>query len=143
MEAKITIARDSNDQMRIQLIDASSKQRIFEGALTLASFARAISGESRVPVQTLQVCNPNEAGKFGLHRIVRNRTCEKVSLSDARSQEEVVIEDFKSKWQPEGWTLFDDGMGSQQPGSQHNYIVCRWYTDAELEAHGLVGEIMF
>jgi len=143
MEAKITIARDSHDQMRIHLIDSSSKQGIFEGTLTLANFTRALSGEARVPVQIHRVCGPNEAGKFGLHRIIRNRTCEKVCFTDSRSQEEVVIDDFKAKWQPEGWTLFDDGLETQQPGEQHNYIVCRWLTDVEVEEHGLQSEVLF
>lgn len=143
MEAKITISRDSNDQMRVRLIDDSSRQPIFEGALSLANFTRALCGEAQVPVQTLLVCGPNEAGKFGLHRIIRNRTCEKVSFSDIRSQEEVVLEDFKAKWQPEGWTLFDDGLETQQPGERHNYIVCRWLTDAEIEEFGLQSEVLF
>lgn len=143
MEAKITIARDSHDQMRIHLIDSSSKQGIFEGTLTLANFTRALSGEARVPVQTRRVCGPNEAGKFGLHRIIRNRTCEKVCFTDSRSQEEVVIDDFKAKWQPEGWTLFDDGLETQQPGERHNYIVCRWLTDVEVEEYGLQSEVLF
>ncbi|WP_166255872.1 hypothetical protein [Marinobacter salicampi] len=143
MQAMITISRDSNDRMKIRLVDSTSLAPIYEGSMTLSGFTRALTGEARILTETDRICTPEEAAKFGLNRIVKHKHCRKVSLSDMQSQREAVLEDFERYWKPNHFQLLDDGTGTQQPTQHHAYLICRWLTDEEIELEKLHGEVSF
>lgn len=105
IKAKITISRNSNNVIKVRLVDEASQAEFFDGELSLADFASAVTGLSYVEMDA-EVRGLGNVGKLKV-RETRSIVCPLPSYS----------RDDLRKWltangQEEGWIL-DAHLGSQ------------------------------
>lgn len=105
MKAKITISRDSTDQIRISINDEESRELVARMTLSLADFASAITGLAFVSgdVQYGKLQN------VGKRKVVEKRQRNVPGLGYSRREAE---EWLKACAQEDGWFL-DSSLGSQ------------------------------
>lgn len=132
MGAKITITRRSDDKIYINIIDDSSGCMVVEVSMPLAEFTLAITGLAHSHGEINRLISSTNIGKIGRKKIVESWYCEKVSL-DKEKQKSYILGDYMLKNDGD-WEMLDDGTRTQQPGSQHRYIVCKYVIDTESQS---------
>ena len=96
--AKLTISRNSNDEVAVQIVDALSGARFVDLRLTLEEFAMAITGCAFVP------CSGEVRGLdvVGKQKVIEPRTA--ICPKSTHTREE--LEQWLVKHcQEEGWTI--------------------------------------
>lgn len=126
MESQISISRTSDDVIAIEVIDESSGISIYRGEMAMAEFASCLTGLARCKAETIRVIDPADAWKIGKTKITEDRFCEKAKTFDKKDQRLIVVRAFAANDEPDGWILWNDGTGTQQPGQKHRYSVCKY-----------------
>jgi hypothetical protein len=128
MKGDITICRTQSSHggqfMSIRVTDDASHIGIVELKMSLEEFARCITGQFS-ECEITRVPTPDTAAKFGLKKDHKRVFCEKAGYQKDE-QKARVLQDFQENWEPLGWSINDDGTGTQQPSKEHGYSICRW-----------------
>lgn len=128
MKAKITISKpqggNGDQYIAIKLQDKSSGVQILEFDIDLASFADAITGLGNVEGEISRLIGADHFWKIGKKCEVKNEYFdgEKHKLHANDSE----LRKFIESKSVDGWTLWDDGMRSQQNGAKHKISMKRW-----------------
>ena len=110
VQANITISKNSNNEIHIEVQDSTSRILIVEAKLTLEDFAQAITGLAHIPVYAVVSELAQHIGKTKIME-QRTATCP-ISSYKRKELEEWLVENC----QEDGWYL-DTYLGSQ--GSIH------------------------
>lgn len=129
--ALVTMSRTSDDLVRISVKDASSRLPICDLEMSLEEFGSVITGMSFVPAKALYVPNLYAAQRYGMVAKTERVACAKVT--GRKEQKEEVNKDFVENYAPLNWELFDDGVGTQQNGHGHYYVIRKFITQAEAD----------
>jgi hypothetical protein len=131
MEARVTISRRSKFQgdgsISISITDAASGINVCDVEMDLADFAECVTGLGASKAEFRMMPNTYKAERYGKKKIVDRVFCEK-SSSTKEEIGKIVISHFNENYGNE-WELWNDGIGTQQNGNQHEYIICKYVAD--------------
>jgi len=126
--ASISLSRSSQGKIRLEVKDHHSSDRVLEINMSPKELGLLITGLSEVKGE-MEYYQHAEIGKA---RNIIRETCDKVLIPNElnHTQEQLVKEDFESKYDAEIYKIQSNGIGTQQPSDKHQYTV-KYYTDVE------------
>jgi hypothetical protein len=123
--ASISLSRCNQGSVRLQIEDQHSGDRILEINMTPEELGLLITGLSGIKGKMDYFPN----AMIGKKRKIIHETCDKV-VGDKEGQIQAVQDDFLSKYNIGTHSIQSNGVGTQQPNKQHQYIV-KYYEDVE------------
>lgn len=115
----MTLSRHSQGDVVLVIDDHYSSNQILEISMSTHDLAMLITGMSAVKGDAVFNTKSNVAMK----RVIKHVTCPKVNANEA--QKSVVTQHFIENYCGD-WELFNDGLGTQQNGDEHKYIIVRY-----------------
>lgn len=126
-KAKVSITKPvcgQDRRVRISIDDEASSNRVAELDMSLADFADCVTGLSGVSANFLFRPSPESAKNYGLKRVTKDMFCERVFEKD--KQRGIVLAELLGNSE---WSLFNDGIGTQQNGEKHRFVVVKYVED--------------
>ena len=126
-KARLTISRTlggHDGYVSITVIDGTSRTTIVECKMGFEDFAKVVLGQAEMEADIKRIVTPEEADRLGKTCVTESRFCEKVKGGDEQSAE--VQRAFETDPCNEAFILFDNGIGTQQNGDMHRYVVRKW-----------------
>jgi len=132
--AKVSINRTNSNQrdtdfISITIEDRLSGRQIIRVEMEMEHFGAAITGLSSMPAVYNYVMTPEVAALIGKVRETKHALIDRVEFKMTSEQ---VKEGIESEL-VDGWQLFDDGTGTQQPNKDKHKAILIRYVDAEGE----------
>lgn len=127
---KVSIGRNSNDAITIELTDRDSGTRFFRGEMTLEDFARAVTGQTELPLAKADV--------RGLDRLGLVQEVKELMVPIPDGYEPYRHDDFAKDhaawvrpYEVDGWTAdtdtrFNHHRGGRNGGQSYKTYFRRW-----------------
>lgn len=124
---KMGISRTNNNVVNLEINDAYSGDIILRTEMTLENYALLLTGLHGVNGKA----KVNESANIACSREVELVTCGYAGL-DKDKQIEEVERHFSEHYEPDGWVLNHNGVGTQQRiRGKHQYVIKRYAPVAE------------
>ena len=133
MKARVTISRTSSfggeSDITISVEDDSNGLNIIKVSLDAANFAKAITGLSNIKADIERPPTYKMIDHLGKNREVKDIFVDKVNACWGKHRKPLIllaleIEAKKPEWK--GWTLFEDGLKTQQNETMHKATMHRY-----------------
>ena len=127
MKAKISISRDSNNKINIEIKDKASGLPVTKFSMAPHDFAMAISGLSAQLAEFEFTPTEFTVKNIGKERETADFWVDKSGGFGKDEQKKIVKDEFhKQGLANDGWMIFHDGTNSQQLTSKHRATLYRF-----------------
>lgn len=132
MKGNISILRNSNNEIMIDIMDNNSRIDIVNLTMDLEEFAMAVTGRDDTTCDITRVVSEDHIKNIGMKHIIQKVYIPKIQgMYDREDIKAYVISSFeKSEYYKDGWMMSNDGTHSQQNEKQHRYVIYK-YVDPE------------
>jgi hypothetical protein len=122
--ANLSCSRTNRGTIGFTVEDEHSGDTILELTIPLKEFALLVTGLGGIKVE----CELNLDANVAKKRIVERVCCEKSVHYHKQDQKDLVQQHFDESIVPllEGWEIHSDGIGSQQRGDKHEYVIKKY-----------------
>lgn len=127
MEAKISITRNSNDEISVVITDGSSGLRVIDVRMSPHDFAMCLTGLAFCPASYSFAPKQFTIDNIGKKREVKEVFVDRPEVYGKEEKRNIVLKRIEESGElVDGWMIHSDGCDSNQNGNMHRASLYRF-----------------
>ena len=126
MEGRVSISKDSNNEMHISIADSLSGLEIIRVTLSLEHMMAALTGLHGVKADISRLIGGKSFDSIGKKIETSIVYIDKPPSFDKKQQRIWAVQKISELPEYDCWDIFDNGTTTQQPRDKHKVTMARW-----------------